>query len=114
MALDELQKKRVKKILDNFCEGRVPDSVKDQIKMDYNIRGKYVTLIEKRKNYKNPEEWIKQKIAQFRFNPEDNKWSLYWWRHTGKWYEYEEVQSSDDLQDLVDKVDEDPTGVFWG
>ncbi|MFO7814510.1 MAG: DUF3024 domain-containing protein [Halanaerobiales bacterium] len=114
MALDELQKKRVKKILDKFCEDRIPDRAKDQIELDYNIRGNYVTLIEKRRYYKNPKEWIKQKIAQFRFTPEDNKWALYWWRHTGKWYKYKEVQPSNDLQDLVNEVDKDPTAIFWG
>lgn len=114
MALDELKKKRVKKILDKFCEDRIPDRAKDQIELDYNIRGNYVTLIEKRRYYKNPKEWIKQKIAQFRFTPEDNKWTLYWWRHTGKWYKYKEIQPINDLQDLVNEVDEDPTAIFWG
>jgi len=114
MALDDLQQKRVKKILDIFCENRVPERVKNQIKLDYNIRGNYVTLIEKRSHYKDPKKWTKQKIAQFRFNPGDNKWSLYWWRHTGKWYKYEELQPSNDLQALVDEVDEDPTALFWG
>ena len=114
MSLDELQKRRVKKIMDVFCEERIPDRVKDQIKMDYNIRGNYVTLIEKRRHYKNPNEWTEQKIAQFRFNTENNKWSLYWWRHTEKWQKYEEVQPSNDLQELVNEVDEDPVALFWG
>lgn len=114
MSLNELQKKRVEKILDVFCEERIPARVKDQIKLDYNIRGNYVTLIEKRRHYKNPNKWTEQKIAQFRFSTEDNKWSLYWWRHTGKWYKYEEVQPSNDLQELVNEVDEDPIALFWG
>ncbi len=54
MALNELLKKRVEKTLDKFCDERIPEKVKDQIKLDYNIRGKYVTLIEKRPHYKDP------------------------------------------------------------
>src|SRR6056297_3554700 len=109
MALDDLQQKRVKKSLDIFCENRFPERVKNQIKLDYNIGGNYVTLIEKRSHYKDPKKWTKQKIAQFRFNPGDNKWSLYWWRHTGMWYKYDEIEPSNNLQKLVDEVDEDPT-----
>ena len=114
IALNELLKKRVGKSLDKFCDERIPERVKDQIKLDYKIRGNSVTLIEKRPHYKNTEEWVEMKIAQFRFNQDNNKWSLYWWRHTGRWYEYDNIEAKTDFQKLVNEVDEDPTAIFWG
>ena len=114
MALNELFQKRVEKSLDKFCEERIPARAKDQIKLDYNIRGNNITLIEKRRHYKDPEHWTEMKIAQFRFNSENNKWALYWWKHTEKWYEYDNIAPTNNFQKLVDEVDEDPTYIFWG
>lgn len=114
MALDELQKCRVKNILEKFCGERIPMKLQDQIKLEFNIRGNYVTLFEKRRYFKDPNQWTKGKIAQFRYDPDDNKWALYWWRHTGKWYKYEEIKPQKNLQDLVDEVDKDSTSIFWG
>ncbi|MCK8825787.1 DUF3024 domain-containing protein [Fuchsiella alkaliacetigena] len=114
MALDELQERKVKKVLEKLCSERIPEKVRDQIKLEFNIRGNNVTLFEKRRYYKDPKEWTKQKIAQFRYDQENNLWSLYWWRHTQKWYKYEEIGPSKNLKELVKEVDEDPTGIFWG
>jgi hypothetical protein len=114
MALNEVRKRKVKNILEELCTERIPAEVSDQVKLEFNIRGDNVTLFEKRRYYKDPQEWTKQKIAQFRYDHENNHWSLYWHRHTGKWYEYEEIEPSKDLKKLVKEVDEDPTGIFWG
>ncbi|TDX51828.1 DUF3024 domain-containing protein [Orenia marismortui] len=113
MALNELMRKRVGKILGEYCDNRIPVHVRDQIKLGYGIRGNNVTLFEERPSFKS-DEWVKMKIAQFRYNPEDNKWSLYWWRHTGRWYKYEEIEANSDFQVLLDEVEEDPICIFWG
>jgi hypothetical protein len=114
MALDKLQKRMVKNILEKFCSERIPMALQNQIKLEFNIRGNYVTLFEKKIYFKGPSQWTKGKIAQFRYDPDNNKWTLYWWRHTGKWYKYEEIKPQNDLQKLVDEVDKDPTAIFWG
>ncbi|MFW5873712.1 MAG: DUF3024 domain-containing protein [Bacillota bacterium] len=114
MALNELLQKQVEKSLDKFCDERIPERVKDQIKLDYKIRGKSVTLVEKRPHYQDSEEWVAIKIAQFRFNPDNNNWSLYWWRHTGSWYKYDNIKPTKDFQKLIEEIDEDPTHIFWG
>lgn len=114
MALDELQKRRINNILEKFCNKRIPAELKDQIKLEFDIRGNYVTLFERRRYFKDPKQWTKGKIAQFRYDSNDNKWILYWWRHTGKWYKYKDINARNDLQDLVEEVDKDPTGIFWG
>lgn len=114
MALDELQKRRVKNMFEKFCSERIPMELQNQIKLEFSKRENYVTLFEKRRYFKDPSQWTKSKIAQFRYNPDDKKWTLYWWRHTGKWYQYKEIKPQNDLQELVDEVDKDLTGIFWG
>jgi len=114
MVLDELQKRRVSNTLEKFCNERIPKEIKNQIKLDFSIRGNHVTLFEKRRYFKDPSQWTKCKIAQFRYDSDGSKWSLYWWRHTGKWYKYLDIDAKNNLQDLLDEVDKDPTGIFWG
>ncbi len=53
-------------------------------------------------------------IAQFRYNSDDRLWTLYWRRHTGKWYEYEGICPSAYIEDLIGEVSKDQLGIFWG
>jgi hypothetical protein len=114
MAIDELQKYKVNKLLTEFCDSRIPVHVKKQIKLSFQIRGNYVTLYENRKSYLDNTAWIKEKIAQFRYDEETITWSLFWWRHTGKWYLYERMNPSLEIKDLINEVNKDPFGIFWG
>ncbi len=78
MAIDEVQKHKVNKLLMEFCDSRIPAHVKDQIKLDFEIRGNNVTMFENRKSYHNESIWTKMKIAQFRYDTDKKTWSLYW------------------------------------
>ncbi|SHJ81738.1 Protein of unknown function [Dethiosulfatibacter aminovorans DSM 17477] len=114
MAIDEFQKQKVIKLLSEFCNTRVPDRVKDKIKLDFEIIGNNVTLFERRKAYFDETKWSEMKIAQFRYDSDKEKWSLYWLRHIGKWHIYDEIDPATDIQVLIDEVKKDPLCVFWG
>jgi hypothetical protein len=114
MAIDEFQKYKVNKLLTELCDSRIPVHVKNQIKLSFQIRGNNVTLFENRKSYLDDTIWIKVKISQFRYDEDKIIWSLYWWRHTGKWYLYDEVNPSLEINDLINEVNNDPSGIFWG
>ena len=43
-----------------------------------------------------------------------NIWQLFWQRANGKWVSYEPLPLSKDLKSLVDKIDSDPHGCFFG
>ncbi|OCL28502.1 hypothetical protein U472_01035 [Orenia metallireducens] len=113
MGLNELIRRRVEKLLGDYCENRIPIHVRTKLKLGYGIRGNSVTLFEERKSYQG-DEWIKNKIAQFRYNQDDNKWALYWWRHTGRWYRYEDVKPNSNFEVLLEEVEKDPLCIFWG
>jgi hypothetical protein len=53
-------------------------------------------------------------IAQFRFDPKSKNWSLYCKYPDESWHEYIDNIPSKNFQELVDEVDEDPTGIFRG
>ena len=59
-------------------------------------------------------EWIESKVAQFRFKPSNKHWTLYYADRNNRWHEYWEIDSNPDLDVLLQEMDEDPTGIFWG
>lgn len=114
MSLSELTKKQVESILAQFCKQRVPDHVKDQVRLTFDIKGNNVTLYEERPFYADPSRWTKMQVAQFRFDPKSKKWSLYCKYRDERWHEHIDNIPTTNFRDLLDEVDEDPTGIFWG
>jgi hypothetical protein len=85
-SLPELVSRKVERELGRYCENRIPPHVRDQIKMEFKIRGNWVTLIERRPPWR-PErspEWTSSPVAQIRF--EDGNWMLYWADRDSKWH----------------------------
>jgi hypothetical protein len=105
---------KVETRLERYCEARIPERVRHQLRLTYRIRGNLVTLVEERPSIFDPEKWTHVVVAQFRFRPEDSNWLLYWADRNSRWHEYGDLEPSIDLDELLGEVDRDPTGIFWG
>ena len=114
MAIDEFQTHKISHLLAELCHFKIPDHAQDKVKLDFQVLSNSVTLFENRKHFRNESIWVKVNIAQFRYDPSDGMWTLYWWRHTGKWFVYEISKHTADIATLVIEVKSDPTGIFWG
>ena len=106
--------KLVETKLSKYCEQRIPPHVRNRVRLNYRIRGNQVTLFEERPGFKQPSEWVEISMAQFRFNPQDKKWSLYCADRNSRWHLYGLLSPSADFDDLLKEVDRDPTGIFYG
>jgi len=105
---------RVQRRLDQYCQARIPERVRHQLRLTYRIRGNHVTLVEERPSIFDPEKWTQVVVAQFRFRLGDSNWLLYWADRNSRWHAYDDLEPSADLDDLLREVDRDPTGIFWG
>lgn len=114
MALPELIKRKVKTILATYCKAKAPAYLKDKVRVDFKIQGNNVTLFEERPAFGKPDTWVDIIVAQFRFNPTSEEWTLYCADRNSKWHVYYEAEPSRDFDILLKEVDEDPTGIFWG
>jgi hypothetical protein len=110
MALPEIEQHRVKKLLGTFIDKRVPPAVRDQIKLVCKVLGNRVTLSECRPYYNDPSTWTEAKIAQFEYDEAAKQWSLYAFDRNSKRTPF----SKGPLEQLIQEVDKDSTGIFWG
>ena len=99
-----------------YCQQHIPPELRDQIRLDVETRGQTVTIFECRPPWREAagSEWSKMKTAQFRFDPDDSTWTLYWADRNGRWLLYDDTPPARDIGDLLRAVDEDRWGCFWG
>jgi len=114
MGLSSLTKNLIETKLARYCERRIPEHARSQVRIAFKLRGNVVTLFEERPLFGDPSKWSSVTVAQFRFDPADNKWTLYCADRNSNWHKYEGMESQRDLDQLLGEVDRDPTGIFWG
>jgi hypothetical protein len=116
MPLPELVRAVAEKKLTHFCSQRIPEHTRDQVRLEYRVRGNSITLLEKRPPWRvdfGP-EWTELPIAQMRYGPATGEWSLFWADRNSRWLPYRDLEPARDLQVLIDEIDQDPFACFWG
>ena len=106
--------------LQAFCDRKVPESVRNEIRLEVAFRSNTATIFERRPPFplsfipaaKN-EEWTRRSIAQFRYDAGTRRWALYGADRNGHRHVYDDLHPSERLEDLIAEVDADPTGIFW-
>jgi hypothetical protein len=58
--------------------------------------------------------WTRLPVARLRHSSTAHTWTLYWGDSHGKFHKYDQIEPSRSVQPLIDEMDRDPTGVFWG
>lgn len=114
MPLSEFTKRLIETKITEYCEQKIPLTARDKVKLIFKIIGNKVTLIETRPYYMNPSIWTETPIAQFRFDNETKKWTLYCMDRNSRWHLYDLINPSADFDDMLKALDNDKTGIFWG
>jgi len=109
--VDDFTKKRIKKVIDNYIETKVPKHVRNQIRLNYKIRGNNITLVEERPAFKS-DQWVEIDVAQFRLD--HGEWKVYWRDSKNKWHYVEEIKPEEDFEIQLNRVDQNTNGIFWG
>jgi hypothetical protein len=114
VALSKFERRDIETILGSYCERRVPQDVRHEVRLEFRIKGERVTLLERRPPFRGKGEWIELVIAQFRRDQDSGKWVLYCADRNSRWHLYEGVRATTTLAPLLTEIDRDPTGIFWG
>ena len=116
MAIPEIVRRHAERRLTAYCEARVPKAVRHQVRLSANFRGNTATIYEERPPFSSSPgaPWVHITVAQFRYDPAAALWTLYWADRNSRWHVYHDIEPSTDIQALLDEVEADPTGIFWG
>lgn len=114
MALSELTKKQIERVLTDYCSERLPVYLHDEMRLGFRFRGHSVTLYEERPAFAEAGMRAETVVAQFRFDPQTKEWALYWADRNSKWHSYELTEPCKNFENLLKAVHEDLTGIFWG
>jgi hypothetical protein len=98
-----------------YASGRVPPEFQDQIRMEVDVRGKTVTIVECRPPWPgNPRpEWIREGIARMKYGVESKKWTLYWVDSNDRWHNFHLIAPGS-IDELLEEIEQDRTNIFWG
>ena len=99
-----------------FCEGRVPDHARHQVRLEVEVDRTRVTIVERRAPWR-PDfgpTWSRSAVASLRYSPTHRHWTLFWMDHNGQWHRYQRTAPTPTISLLLDEIDRDPTNIFWG
>jgi Protein of unknown function (DUF3024) len=100
--------------ISRYCADRVPARLRNMLRVEFETRGLTVTIIETRPPWQGGHEtWARLKVAQLRYRPETTDWTLHCRNRNGDWYDYQDPFSGT-ASELLEEIDADPTGIFWG
>lgn len=115
MALNDIERKRVEKLVGAFIEKRRPlPNIRHELDLGFRISGQSVELFEIRPQWDQPEIIREHPYAKATFVRTQCVWKIYWKRADLKWHGYEpdpEVASIDEFLAVVDK---DEHACFFG
>jgi hypothetical protein len=111
-GLPELDVARVRR----WCDERVPDAVRDQVRVECEVAPRYLTIVECRPPWREDmgTEWTRFPIARLRYSKGSRSWALCWRDRNLRFQVYDRVAPSSGVEELLQEIGRDPTAIFWG
>jgi Protein of unknown function (DUF3024) len=101
-------------LYNHFEKIRPPEDIRPKLDFGYDYDGRVVEMYEIRPDWMDHSIIRHHPFAKIRYVKSKNIWKLYWFRASGKWNEYEPCPESSDLQTLLNCIQEDAYGCFYG
>jgi hypothetical protein len=98
-----------------WCRDRVPEQVRDQVRVEVDVAGRSMTIVECRPPWRAGigDDWTRFPIARLRYTKSAGLRSLYWRDRNLRFHEYDRAPASASVEDLLAEIDRDPTAIFW-
>jgi hypothetical protein len=103
-------------VIRHYCEQHVPPHALHELRTEVVLTRGAATIVECRAPWRADfgPEWSKRGVARLRYTAKSATWALYWSDRNGRWHRYDLIGPITDIRALLDEVDQDPTGIFWG
>lgn len=111
-GLPELDVARVRR----WCEQRVPEHARDQVRVECEVAARHVTVVECRAPWRADigPEWTRLPVARLTYTKGNVTWTLYYRDRNLRFHRYDLVPPNASISELLNELARDPTGIFWG
>jgi hypothetical protein len=111
-GLPEIETARVRR----WCEQRVPEHTRDQVRVDCEVGPRGLTILERRPpwNAGAGADWSSLPVARLMYAKSSKLWSLHWRDRNLRFHRYDQLEPAATVAPLLAELDRDPTGIFWG
>src|SRR5436305_9171484 len=102
--------------VEGCCRRQVPGKYRDEVRLEATVRGNSVTVVERRPPWREGigTEWTSLKIAQLRYDSATALWTLYWSDSKDRWLPYSDATPARSVATLIEAIEADRSGVFFG
>lgn len=116
VAIPDLTRRSAEQAITAWCDGRVPETIRHQLRYEPRAVGTdTIAIAERRPDHRDAEaEWTSFQIARFRWDSETSTWELQWVDQHGTWHPWPELGLVDDIALAIAVVDANPSGCFLG
>lgn len=115
MAISEFERKRIEKYVGDFVDKiRPPLDIRHKLDIVYEISDQSFIIYEIRPRFDNPNKRIKTPVAKATYVKSRKIWKLYWMRADLKWHSYQPFPESKGIEEILQTIQEDSHGCFWG
>jgi frataxin-like iron-binding protein CyaY len=115
MPMPEQERTLAEAILQRYCDEKIPDNIRDQLRLTYTFEDNSFILLEERPPIdSNSDVWLADPVAKFVYKKAEKLWHLLWLGQDLQWHDFSPPERSSEFSRLLDKVDEDVTAIFWG
>lgn len=114
MSLAPLTQQLAELLLAKLCARRSPADLREKVRVSGEIGGNTITISEHRVAWDDPLSWTVLTVAVLTYDASSGLWTLYCFDRYSRRRPYLNARPSTELNTLLDEVDRDPTGIFWG
>lgn len=115
MSFNELENKRLQKIVGVFIEKRRPEAhIRPKLDFAFRIDKQSIELFEVRPNYRNPKEYRQFSFAKATYVQSKKVWKVFWMRADLKWHSYPPKPTVKTPEDFIALVERDEHACFFG
>lgn len=116
VAIPELVRRGAVKKVEAYCDARVPDHVRDKVRLEAGVRGNAITIVERRPPWREGigSDWSTLKIAQLRYDAVSALWTVFWADRNARWLLYPDAAPASAIETLIEAIESDRSGAFFG
>jgi len=115
MALNDIERKRIEKVVDAFVQERRPaPHIRPELDIGFRVAGQCVEIFEIRPRWREPSVKMQRPVAKATFVRTQALWKIFWMRSDLKWHGYEPSPTVASIEKFLAVVDKDEYACFWG